>query len=79
MVNIRFWNIEGYVRSAIHISVTCHARTLLLRLDGSVNVPIIVCLGISCTSVVITQQVSYKRFLVVVKVNGNKPTLIGSL
>ena len=79
MVIIRFRNREGYVRFAIHISVTCHTRNLPLRLGGSVNVPILVCPMISRTSVVIPQQVSYKRFLIMLMVNGHKPTLIGSL
>ena len=79
MVTIRYHNREGYVRSAIHIFVTYHNRTLTLRLGESVNVPIIVCSVISCTSVVILHQVSFKRFLIVLMVNGNKPTLIGSL
>ena len=79
MVTTRFRNREGYVRSAIHICVTYHTRTLTLRLGGSVNVPILVCLMISRTSVVILQQVSYKRFLIVLMVNGHNPTLIGSL
>ena len=79
MVTIRFWNKEEYVRSAIHICVTYHNRTLTLRLGGSVNVPILVCPMSSRTSVMIPQQVSYKQFLVVLVVNGNNPTLIGSL
>ena len=79
MVNIRFCNIEGYVRSAIQICVTYHSRTLTLGLGGSVNVPILVCSMISRTIVVIPQKVSYKRFLIVVMVNGHNPTLIGSL
>ena len=79
MVTIWFWNREGYVRSAIHICVTYHARTLPLWLGGSVNVPILVFPMISRTNVVIPQRVSYKRFLVLLMVNGHKPTLIGSL
>ena len=79
MVTIRFCNREEYVRSAIHICVTYHNRTLTLRLGGSVNVPILVCPIISWTSVVIPQQVSYKLFIIVLMVNGHKPTLIGSL
>ena len=79
MVSIWFRYREGYVRSAIHICVTCHARNLPLRLGGSVNVPILVCPMISWTSVVIPQRVSYKRSLIVLMVNGHKPTLIGSL
>ena len=79
MVTIQFWNREGYVRSAIHICVTCHARTLPLRLGGSVNIPILVCLMIRQTSVVIPQLVSYKRFLILLMVNGHKSTLIDSL
>ena len=53
MVTIRFKNREGYVRYAIHIRVTCHARTLPLGLGGSIDVPILVFLMISWTSVVI--------------------------
>ena len=60
MVTIRFWNKEEYVRSAIHICVTYHNRTLPLRLDGIVNDPILVFPMISRTSVVIPQQVSYE-------------------
>ena len=79
MVNIRFWNREGYVRFAIHIFVNYHNITLPLRLGGIVNITILVCPMISRTSVVITKQVSYKRFLIMLMVNGHKPTLIGSL
>ena len=79
MVTIRFCNREGYVRLAIHICVTYHTRTLPLQLGGSANIPILVCPMISRTSVIIPQQVSYKRFLVMIMVNGHKPTLIGSL
>ena len=79
MVTIWFRNREGYVRSAIHICVTYYTITLPLRLVESVNFPILVCPMISQTSVVIPQQVSYKRFLIVRMVNGHKPTLIGSL
>ena len=70
MVTIRFWNREGYVRSAIQICVTCHARTLLLRLGGSVNFPILFYPMISWTSVVTPQWVSYKRFIIVLMVMG---------
>ena len=76
MVNIPFWNREGYVRSTIHIFVTCHARILPLWLGGSVNFPILVCWMISWNSVVIPQRVSYQHFLVVFMDNGYKPTLI---
>ena len=79
VVTIQIQNREGYVRSSIHICVTYHTRTLRLRLGGNVNVPIIVCYMISQTSMVILQQVSNKSFLIVLMVNGNKPTLIGSL
>ena len=79
MVTIQFRNREGYVRSAIQICVTYHTRTLQLWLGGSVNVPILVFPMISRTSVVIPQQVSYKRFIIVLMVNGHKPKLIGSL
>ena len=79
MVTIWFWNREGYVITAINICETCHARTLLLQLCGSVNVPILVCLIISRTNEVIPQRVSYKSFLFVIMVNGHNPTLIGSL
>ena len=79
MMTIRFWNRETYVRSAIHICVTCHDRTLPLRLGGNVNNPILVFPMISRTSVVIPQQVSYKLFITVLTVNGHKPTLIRSL
>ena len=79
MVTIQFWNREGYVRFAIHICVTYHTRTLPLRLGGSVNIPIIVFPVIIKTSVMIPQQVSYKRFIVMIMVNGHNPTLIGSL
>ena len=79
MVTISFCNREGYVRFAIRICVTYHTRTLPSRLGGSVNVPIIVCPVISRTSVVTPQQVSYKHFLIMLMVNGHKPTLIGSL
>ena len=58
MVNIRFWNKERYVRFAMHMCVTYHTINLPLRLGGSANVPILVCLIISRTSVVKLQQVS---------------------
>ena len=32
MVTISFQNREGYVRSAIRISVTCHARKLIVTM-----------------------------------------------
>ena len=79
MVTIRFLNKEVYVRSAIHICVTCHARILQLQLGRSANISILVFLMISRTSVVISQRVSYKCFLIVIIVNVNKSTLIGSL
>ena len=79
MVTIWFRNIEGYLRYTIHICETCHARTLSLLLCGSVNVPILVCLMIIPASVVIPQRVSYKNFIIMLMVNGNNPTLIGSL
>ena len=79
MVTIQFCNREGYAISAIHIFVTCHAINTPLRLGGSVNIPILVCPMISRNSVVIPQRVSYKRFLILLVVNGHKPTLIDSL
>ena len=79
MMTIRFWNREGYVRSAIHICLTCHARTLTLRLVGSFNITILVFPMISKTSAVIPERVYYKRFLIVLMVNEHKPTFIGSL
>ena len=79
MVTIQFRERDGYVRSGIHICVTYYTRILPLRLGGSVNVPILVCLMTSRTSVVIPHQVSYKRFFIVIMVNGHKPTLLGSL
>ena len=79
MVTILFRNKEIYVRFSIQICVTYYTRTLTLRLGGGVNVPILVCPMISWTSVVIPQKVSYKRFLIMLMVNGHKPTLIGSL
>ena len=79
MVTISFQNREGYVRSAIRISVTCHARKLPLRLESIFNIPILVWSIISQTSLVIPQWVSYKLFLMVLIVNGHDPTLIGSL
>ena len=79
MVTIWFQNREGYVRFAIHICVTYHIITLPLLVGESVYVFILVCPMISRTSVVIPQQLSYKRFLIMLMVNGHKPTLIGSL
>ena len=79
MVTIWFRNREGYVRFAIHISVNYHTRTLPFQLGDNVNVTILVCPMISRTSVVIPQKVSYKRFLIMLMVNGHTPTLTGSL
>ena len=79
MMTILFQNREGYVRSATHICVTYRTRNLTLRLGGSVNIPILVCLMISQTSVVIPQQVYFEHFIVVLMFNVHYPTLIGSL
>ena len=62
MVTIQFRNREEYVRSTIQICLTYHTRTLTLRLDGSVNVPIPFVLMISRTSVVIPSRYPIRIF-----------------